>query len=59
MLNYQLHLMQEPNGQIVFIQLETNNNVDHAGHLLELKFYQIDYVLLQMEKLMKSYLLNI
>ena len=51
--------MQEPNGQIVFIQLETNNNVDHVGHLLELKFYQIDYVLLLMEKLMKSYLLNI
>ena len=59
MVNYQIHLMQENNGQIVFMKLEHNYIVDHAGHLQDQKFYLTEFALQAMDKLIKFYLHNI
>lgn len=58
MQNYQNHLMQENNGQIVFMKLELNYIVDHAGHLQDLKSYLTEFALQAMDKSTKFYLHN-
>ena len=44
--------MRENNGKIVFTQLETKDNVVHAGPLELLELFQTDFALQVEEKLM-------
>ena len=47
-------LIPDKSGERVFILLETNNNVDHAGHSELQKYFQIDLPL--MEKMLSCLL---
>ena len=48
--NFPINLIREKNGQIVYIQLEINNNVDLVGLLEHLNLFRIVYVYHLMNK---------